>query len=73
MMAPSLWEAEPQTPVEELGKADGTGQGLIFVSIKRGVLMTSGVKPWQLKIESSAAGSSCKPKKKSQIHLLNAT
>lgn len=33
MMAPSLWEAEPQTPVEALGKVDGTGQALIFVCV----------------------------------------
>lgn len=28
-MAPSLWEAEPQTPVEVQGNVDATGQGLI--------------------------------------------
>lgn len=30
-MAPSLWEAEPQTPVEVQGNVDATGQGLICV------------------------------------------
>lgn len=30
-MAPSLWEAEPQTPVEVQGNVDATGQALIYV------------------------------------------
>lgn len=58
MMAPSLWEAEPQTPVEALGKVDGTGQALIFVCVLRGVLTSAGVqllKVWSLVIKFSSS------------------
>lgn len=49
MMAPSLREAEAQTPVEALGKADEIGQDLIYVCVQTGVLTTAGVKAtWQL-------------------------
>ncbi len=43
MMAPSLREPGPQTPVESLGKADGIGQDLISVCVQKEVLKSAGV------------------------------